>query len=251
MEENKKQSISADVKMDGKSKALFLILVLLVLGSAVFTYYKYIVKRDYVIQAATDCDPEFEACFVWECDPESMVEGEACTGVPDNDIWYYKLIERKAYNIPDCPASPAGGDPNDEDCNALVCGEDEPDCQEILCDSENVPEWEYCNNPEQYLIDNPPEECEEDDEECLAEEDCEEGDEECLADENEECAPDDEECLSAQEEECTSDDPAECEEAPADEAEDDTSENSSLEESESGEQEDGAINIPPPGVEPM
>lgn len=166
MEENKKENINADVKLDGKSKILFAVLTLFIIGSAIFTFYKYIVKRDYIIQAATDCDPESEACFVWECDPESMVEGEACTGVPDNDIWYYKLIERKAYNIPDC-------DPDDEDCDALVCEENEKDCQEILCDMENVPEGETCNNPEQYLIDNPPEEeCKEGDEECLMEEEC-------------------------------------------------------------------------------
>jgi hypothetical protein len=229
--EEKGEKIKSEITLDRKSKIFFAVLALLIAGSVVITYYKYIVKRDYIIQAATDCDPESEACFVWECDPESLVKGEACTGVPDNDIWYYKNIERNASRMPLC-------DPNDENCDALVCGENEPDCREVLCNSENVPEGEVCNNPEQYLIDNPPEE---DSEECSPD------DEECLSAQEEECAPDDQECLDAQESECTSDDPADCEEAPADDSGSDASGDSVDQENSS----DGSINVPPPGVQPM
>ena len=200
-----------NITLDKKSKILFVIIGLLIVGSVAVTFWRYMVKRDYIVQAQTDCDPESEACFVWECDPESTEEGYACTGDPEEDIWYYKTIIRNAKNIPNC-------DPNDEECTALVCDPGEIDCSEELCTAENVPEGESCNDPEQYLIDNPlEEECEEEDEECLAEQEvieCEEGDEECLAEEaaDEECAPDDQECLDAQdaedtEETCTADDP--------------------------------------------
>jgi hypothetical protein len=237
MEEAEKNT--PEITLDSKSKVFFVVLGLLIAGSVAVTCYKYMVKRDYIIQAATDCDPESETCFVWECDPESLVEGEACTGVPDNDIWYYKNIERKANQMPLC-------DPNDENCDALACEENNPDCQEILCNEENVPEGETCNNPEQYKIDNPPEE---DSEECAPD------DEECLL-AQEECAPDDQECLDAQDSECTSDDPADCEEAPADESGSDTSGDSVDENNSSGDGSDAGesssdINIPPPGVQPM
>lgn len=239
MEEKAEKTIS-EITLDRRSKVFFAVLALLIAGSIAVTYYKYMVKRDYIIQAATDCDPESEACFVWECDPESLVEGEACTGVPDNDIWYYKNIERNASRMPLC-------DPNDENCDALVCGENEPDCREVLCNSENVPEGESCNNPEQYKIDNP---AEEDSEECAPD------DEECLSAQEEECAPDDQECLDAQGSECTSDDPADCEEAPSDESGSDASgdrvdENNSEGNGSDASENSSGINVPPPGVEPQ
>lgn len=244
--EEKAEKTTPEISLDRKSKVFFIVLALLIVGSIVVTYYKYMVKRDYIIQAATDCDPESEACFVWECDPESTVAGEECTGVADNDIWYYKNIERNASRMPLC-------DPNDENCDALVCKENEPDCLEVLCTPENVPEGESCNNPEQYKIDNPPEEeCAEGDEECVSNEeiDCAEGDEECVSVGSEECAPDDQECLDAQESECTSDDPADCEEVPKGEAEEGESVNNADQEGGSDGSSSG-INVPPPGVQPM
>jgi len=159
-------------------KILFITIGILIAASVALTYWRIVVKRDYIVQAQTDCDPETEKCFVWKCNPNSTVEGEACTGDPESDIWYYKTIRRNAKNIPLC-------DPNNEECEALVCAEGETDCSEELCTDKNVPEGETCNDPEQYILENPPEE------------------------ESEECAPDDEECLSAQEEpaeECAPDD---------------------------------------------
>ena len=209
-----------NIVLDKKSKILFVIIGLLIVGSVAVTYWRYMVERDYIVQAQTDCDPEVENCFIWECDPDSTEEGEACTGDEEEDIWYYKIIRRNAKNIPLC-------DPNNEECTALVCEENEAECSEELCAEDNVPEGEYCNDPEQYLLENPPDdeecaeddkdclaemeavECEEADEECLAEQEtveCEEGDEECAAgkestgEENtEECAPEDEDCESEEE----------------------------------------------------
>jgi hypothetical protein len=169
-----------NITLDRKSKILFVIIGLLIAISIAVTFWRYIVKRDYIIQAQTDCDPTTENCFVWQCDSESTVEGEACTGDPEKDIWYYKIIHRNAKNIPPC-------DPNDEDCAALVCEENELECSEEFCTAENVTAPDICNDPAQYNIDNP------------------------LEEEAEECAPDDEECLNAQntegfDETCTSDD---------------------------------------------
>ncbi len=175
------------------------ILLLFIVGSVAATYYRYVIKRDYAVEAQTDCDPETEKCFIWKCDPRALEGEEKCTGVPDNDIWYYQVVRRNAKNIPLC-------DPKDENCAALTCEPGEQGCSVEFCTPENVPNGEECNDPEKYILENPPEEgtCEEGDEECLQaqEEECAPDDEECLAaQEDTECAPDDEECLSAQEEE--------------------------------------------------
>lgn len=191
MEIKTKEEHNSGIKLDRKSKILFIILAFLIAGSVVASYYRYMIKRDYIVQAQIECDPETEKCFVWECDPTSLEE-EKCTGNPDNDTWYYKIFRRNAQSIPDC-------DPADENCPAYVCGEGEADCSEELCTPENVPEEETCNDPEQYLLENPPKECEE-------------GDEECLSEAEEECAPDDEECLAeeAEAEIGTGENPEDC-----------------------------------------
>ncbi len=191
--------------MDKKSKILFLIIGLLIVASVAVTYWRIMVKKDYIIEAQTDCDPYTDKCFIWECDPESDVEGEACTGDPDTDTWYFQVVKRNASQIPLC-------DPNtDENCEALVCGENEPDCEYVFCTEENM-EAQYataCNDPEQYTLENPidEEECDpEVDEDCEAAEECDpEIDENCEA--AEECDPEvDEDCEPA-------------EDLPADEAE--------------------------------
>ncbi len=155
--------------MDKKNKIFFIVFFLLIIGSIGATYYRTMIKKDYIVSAQTDCDPYTEKCFIWECDPASTVEGEACTGDPESDVWYYQILERKAYNVPLC-------DPNDENCEALVCPEGEKDCSVTFCNDENkVEQGVECNDPVQYTIDNPEEE----------ETECEEGDEECLAAEEE------------------------------------------------------------------
>lgn len=187
-----------EIKIDRQSKILFAVLGILIAGSVAATFWRYIVKHDYIVQAQTDCDPENQNCFVWKCDPMSLEEGEKCTGNPENDIWYYKIIHRNAKNIPLC-------DPNDENCAALVCEKNEVECEEELCTAENVPEGEECNDPEKYILENPPEEENIDEQ---SSEECEEGDEACLAEEETpECDPSQEDC-SQQPSDSTSCDPA-------------------------------------------
>lgn len=151
--------------MDKKSKILLLAFLVLVTVVVAFTYYRYMIKRDYVIEAQADCDPYAEACFIWQCDPKSSEEGEACTGDPEEDIWYYKIVKRNAMNVPLC-------DPNDEECDALTCEPAlEKDCEIILCDEETAIEQETeCNDPEEYALENPYECDPEEDEECVLEE---------------------------------------------------------------------------------
>lgn len=195
--------------MEKKSKILLWIFALLIVGSVGVTYWRIMIKRDYVIEAQIDCDPYEKNCFVWECDPESSVEGEACTGDPESDIWYFQVAKRNASMIPLCDPE------NDETCDPWTCTEGEKDCEEVFCDETNM-EDQYataCIDPVQYSIDNPEEEevveCDEGDEECLASQEseetvCEEGDEECLAiqeSEETECDSEAEDCAVTEESE--------------------------------------------------
>ncbi|TAK96862.1 hypothetical protein EPO05_00740 [Patescibacteria group bacterium] len=182
--------------MDAKSKILLLVFVILIIGSVGFTYWRIMVQRDYAISAQTDCDPYVDKCFIWECDPNSTVEGEACTGDPEADIWYYQVVNRKAANIPSC-------DPNkDEECQALVCPEGEVGCETIFCDETTKEDQGVeCSDPVQYAEENP-----------IEEEECDpESEEECPA-VAEECDPESEEKCPVAEEDVEATDDAEAEE---------------------------------------
>ena len=138
--------------MDKKSKILLAVFFLLIAGSVAFTYYRIMLKKDYLISSQIDCDPYTEKCFIWNCDPNSTVEGEACTGDPEMDVWYYKIAQRNASRIPLC-------DPEtDETCQPFLCDPVEPECAEVLCDAATVAEGETCNDPEGYALNNPIEE---------------------------------------------------------------------------------------------
>jgi hypothetical protein len=156
--------------MDTKTKIFWFMMTLLIIVSLALTAYRYLIKKDYIIQAEVDCDPYSEACFVWNCDPESQEEGEKCTGNSEDDIWYYKIINKNASRIKKC-------DSTDEECEELICEEGESDCEFILCNEENKEKHasEICTDPAIYLLENPTEEeneseCEEKADGCLVEE---------------------------------------------------------------------------------
>lgn len=184
--------------MDKKSKILLWVFTALIIGSVAVTYWRIMIKKDYVIEAQTDCDPYAEKCFIWECDPSSTVEGEACTGTED-DIWYFQVARRNAANIPLC-------DPEkDETCDPWTCGENEADCETEFCAEENM-EDQYasaCNDPVKYTEENPVEEEAVECEDPLAGEAG--GDAECEASQETICAEGDAECSANQQAENTGD----------------------------------------------
>lgn len=160
--------------MDTKSKILIWIFVALIIIAVALTFWRIMIKRDYVISSQIDCDPTVEKCFIWRCDPTSTVEGEACTGDPETDVWYYQIAQRNASRIPLCdPAT-------DETCLPFACDEGEKDCSVTFCDPETAGEDEECNDPEEYNLNNP---SEEEDADLSADE------AECDIESGEECAP--------------------------------------------------------------
>jgi len=130
--------------MDKKSKIFFVVFFMLIASSIGFAYYRIMLRHDYNIESQVDCDPTTEKCFVYHCD----LTVEECTGDEVKDTSYYKIVKRNAGKIPLC-------DPKDESCQPFVCGENEKDCEEILCDLQTKQESDQCNDPVQYVIDNP------------------------------------------------------------------------------------------------
>lgn len=131
---------------------------MLIAGSIIITYWRIVVKRDYIIENKIDCDPYSEACFVWKCNPDSEDETK-CSGDLEKDIWHYKIIKKKAANVPLC--NPA----KEENCNPWFCAANEKDCLEILCDEETkVEQGVECSNAVKYLKENPIETAEEESE---------------------------------------------------------------------------------------
>ena len=122
-------------KMDVWSKGLLVIFSIAILLSIAASYDRYMVKRDYIIEAQVDCDPMMESCFVQKCDPESQDVTTMCTGNPKEDTTYYKNIRKNAMNISLC-------NPQNADCKPMVCAEGETDCSYTLCEdgnADNVP----------------------------------------------------------------------------------------------------------------
>lgn len=133
--------------MNRKSKVFFLVFFSIIIGSMATTYYRYMVVRDYIVQAEAECDPYTETCFIYVCDPSA---DEECTGDPVEDTSYYKIIQRNAKNIPMC-------DPAAEECDALVCPAGEADCEMMMCDPTQELEG-TCSDPIAYTDEHPVEE---------------------------------------------------------------------------------------------
>ncbi|MBP9751695.1 MAG: hypothetical protein KBD19_02440 [Candidatus Moranbacteria bacterium] len=132
--------------MDKRSKILLAVFAVAIFLSIGISFYKFMVVRDYIIEAQVDCDPAVEVCFVWECDPESEEEGMMCTGNPEEDASYYKVIRKNAMNIPVC-------DPRSEECEPIACMNDEPECEYVLCKEGNE-DGIACSNPEDFVGDS-------------------------------------------------------------------------------------------------
>jgi hypothetical protein len=116
--------------MDKKSKILIWVFVIALIISVGTTYYRYVIKRDYIIFAHVECDPKTESCFYAPC------EGMDCPA--EADIEYYKKINKKAFNIELC-------DSESPDCKPLVCQLNEADCEITSCTEENVEDGESCS----------------------------------------------------------------------------------------------------------
>jgi len=100
-----------------KKKIFILVLILLIVGSVLVTYFKMVVYKNYQITAEVSCEPGVGECFTRETD--------------EGDIEYYKVISKKASTIDICQ--------NTEE--KIGCGE------ELQCvENEEECFYEYCSD---------------------------------------------------------------------------------------------------------
>jgi hypothetical protein len=130
--------MNSDTKSSLKNKIFYSIFFLLLAGSIVATYVKIVVNKNYQIVAETSCDPATEQCFVWNCDVE--IDGE-CSDNPEENIWIYKIVNKKAATIAVCEASAEKLGCDGE----LSCTEGEKDCSYKYCDEESVSDGIRCS----------------------------------------------------------------------------------------------------------
>ena len=121
------------------SRALVVFFCVAIAISVGAAFYKFFVLRDYSIQTQAKCDPYTEECFIHRCDSTA----EECTGDPATDTSYYKLVDRKAKNIPLC-------NPAEEGCDVTTCSSNEDQCVVTLCDVNTVEAAVECSNPAVY-----------------------------------------------------------------------------------------------------
>lgn len=95
------------------------------------SFYKIIIKKDYLVFAEIPCDISTQSCFIRDCNQDY----ERCT---HDDKLIYTIIQKKAYRIPKC-------DPYLGECDHILkCKKGEPDCKIITCDPQNLSEDQTC-----------------------------------------------------------------------------------------------------------
>lgn len=136
--------INIDTKSSLKNKIFYSIFFLLLAGSIIVTYVKIVVNKDYQIVAETSCDPATEQCFVWECSVE--IDGE-CSEDPEENIWIYKIVNKKASTIVACEATEEKLGCDGE----LSCTENEEDCSYEYCSEESISDGIRCSTDSDIL----------------------------------------------------------------------------------------------------
>lgn len=116
-----------------KNTIFWTVLILLIIYAIGATYVRVFVKMDYLMMNEVSCDPQTESCFAysieelceWSDDPNCLEEAEP---------WVYKIIYKKAGNIPFCEYNPELG----ESCPEIFCeiGEPEDECYYEYCEED-------------------------------------------------------------------------------------------------------------------
>lgn len=126
--------------MNKNIKLIFIITAVVMLGCIGYSAYETFIKKDLLVKSEASCDPATEGpCYVWICEPNWWTE---CTGDPEEDIWVYKIIEKKAYDMPACePVVKTEGFFTRiveiiETCPEQECAQGGTDCTTVYCDPE-------------------------------------------------------------------------------------------------------------------
>ncbi len=129
--------------MERKSKLLLWIFFFIICAMVLILFFKTVVFRDYLLRVQVTCNPAQEICFTHVCDPSF----EECSGQIDQDTVYYKFIEKKAIQMPNCIQGETG-------CFEPSCSDDEYGCVETLCTDVTVQmvPGDTCSDSEAYNL---------------------------------------------------------------------------------------------------
>jgi hypothetical protein len=111
------------------NRIFYSILILLIIGSVGFTFWRIVIQKDYQIVAEVSCDIATESCFNYEgvvCDDTTDIECIA------EEPYNYKIISKKAATIYTCEQTEEKLGCSEE----LSCLEGEADCEYTNCDPE-------------------------------------------------------------------------------------------------------------------
>ncbi len=123
------------MKIDIKNSLILIIVIGALLWSIWYAYNRFYIEKDYLILQSVSCDPETENCFVWQCDPAT----EECSANEEENIDYYKYIEKPAANISECE--------NPDECEEISCEPSEEDCVITTCTPDSaLEEGVQCSN---------------------------------------------------------------------------------------------------------
>lgn len=129
-----------------KNKIFWSIVGLVFAGSVGVSFWRFVIKRDYLIFGHGACDPAVESCFIDRCDA-TATEDDAnvwvCTGDVNEDVKYFAIHYRNASRIPLCDST--------GECDPFVCDDGEEECGVIYCGEPNdVMQQAECTNPRDY-----------------------------------------------------------------------------------------------------
>ena len=150
-----------------KNRIFWLIFVGLILYAVVATYLRVYINKDYLISNEVSCDPAVESCFVYSSE-DACAESEDSNCLAETEPWIYKIIYKKAANIPFCEYDPELG----EECPELACdaGEPEEECYYELCEEDcAVPEEEISEDDLSQTVEDLSSDSVDDTEEIIAE----------------------------------------------------------------------------------
>lgn len=132
--------------MSKNIKYFFIATMVVILGAMGYSFYETVIAKETIVLSGASCDPETEgSCYIWVCEPSWWDE---CSGDPEEDIWTYKMVQKKAADMPACiPGATTEGFLTKvvdvyEPCPEQECAEGDPTCETIYCDPET--EAEYC-----------------------------------------------------------------------------------------------------------
>ncbi|MSU60448.1 MAG: hypothetical protein EXS52_00845 [Candidatus Staskawiczbacteria bacterium] len=101
-----------DIKHSYISIIFSVLIVVIILVSAFLAYDKYLVRKDFPVEAKISCLPGSGVCFKEECDAEDS----RCTS---DGVFYFKMITKRAFvDVPfeECEEQ--------NQCEAMYCNED-------------------------------------------------------------------------------------------------------------------------------